>query len=168
MLLKEQSLENLFPEMQRFSKIWIYQSDRFLEANEIELITSKATAFVSGWDSHGSKLKADFVLLHNLFLVFVVDETVHEASGCSIDRSVHFVKAIEKEVGTNFFNRTLTAYFKEDGSITFAPLNAMKRLIASGEITKETLIFSNLVQDLEGFKANWMMPVKDTWVARLF
>ena len=44
-------------------------------------------------------------LYKNRFLILAVDESQASASGCSIDSSVKFVKAMESELGTDFFNR---------------------------------------------------------------
>src|SRR6187402_3641098 len=122
MVTKEISVENLFPEMPGSSRVWIYQANRFLNESEVTLINKLAGEFVRSWESHGSKLKADFSILHNLFLVFSVDENQHEASGCSIDKSVNCVKSIQELTSLNFFDRTIVSYYKKDNTIGLATL----------------------------------------------
>ena len=168
MLLKEQTIESLFPEFPEASKVWVYQSNRAFSEVEKGLIIEKATKFVSSWESHGSLLKADFAIVYDYFLVFVVDENKHEASGCSIDKSVHFVKSIQKLIGINFFDRTSIVYYKQDKTICLVPLSAVKPLIASGEISKDTLVFNNLAEYLDDLKDGWVVTADKTWIARLF
>mgnify|MGYP003490178575 FL=1 len=35
--------------------------------------------------------------IDNLFIVFAVDETYNDASGCSLDKKMNFVKSIERQ-----------------------------------------------------------------------
>ncbi len=167
MAVKEQTIENLFSEMQMYSKVWIYQSNRIFTEEDKLVINKKVPDFIKSWESHGSKLSADFALVYDLFLIISVDENQHEASGCSIDKSVHFIKNIQKLTGISFFERTITAYFKQDKTIALAPLSTIQELVASGEITKDTLVFSNLAESVNELRTNWVIPAEKTWIARL-
>ena len=162
MLEQEQDIKILFPEMSGTSRVWIYQANRFLTEKEQALIYEKATLFVRSWESHGSKLKADFVLLNNLFLIFSVDENQHEASGCSIDKSVHFVKEIQNLVSVNFFDRTIIAYYDFNNALRLISLSTIK----SSEIKFNSLVFNNLVENLDKLRTGWLVPASDSWLSR--
>jgi hypothetical protein len=168
MFTQEQTLETLFSDMSGSSRIWIYQANRFLTENEKTLIITKASDFVKSWESHGSKLKADFTLLHNLFLIFSVDENQHEASGCSIDKSVHFVKEIQKETGINFFDRTIIAYYSSENNISLIPLSEIKKAVVSTSINSKALIFNNLIDSLEKIRTQWIVPAENSWLSKFF
>ncbi len=167
-MIIQEFTNDLFPALPTSSKVWIYQANRFFSEQEEVFIQEKATAFVQQWESHGSLLKADFTLRHHLFLLLSVDEKQHEASGCSIDKSVRFIKEVENTLGISFFDRTVIAYFDQAGKINLTPMAGLKSLIQSGEITSKTLIFNNLPNDLLHLRAKWTIPAEDSWLARFF
>ncbi len=168
MIVQELTTAALFPEMAETSKVWIYQANRVLTIEEETILKEKATLFVKSWESHGSKLKADFTLLHHLFLIFSVDENQHEASGCSIDKSVHFVKEIQNVLGIDFFDRTKVAYFDAENSIRFTTLAGIKQSISAGDLKNNSLIFNNLVDNLAALRSKWVIPAGNSWLSRFF
>jgi hypothetical protein len=48
--------------------------------------------FCIQWTAHGANLKAYGEVRHHRFIVMIVDETAAGASGCSIDKSIHFIR----------------------------------------------------------------------------
>ena len=167
-MLVQESIKFVFPEMPETSKIWIYQANRPMTDEEVVLISKKASDFTLGWESHGSKLKANFTVLYTFFIVFSVDENQHEASGCSIDKSVHFVKELEVLTGIRFFDRTNIAYLNNDNSPYLTPLSNIKTALELGYINNKTLIFNNLIDDLGKFRTDWLIPADSSWLSRFF
>ena len=149
------------------SKIWIYQADRFFTNEEADYTQKKLDNFIENWQSHGQPVKATGKLLHNLFIVLAADEDYNAPGGCSIDSSVHFLKTLEQELRINLFNRSLLALFANE-QISLVSLQKVKEAINTGLITKETLFFDNLVQNLSSFQNNWLVPFGDAWTARYF
>src|SRR5580698_9087632 len=92
------------------SKVRIYQSTRELNADEMARITSILNDFTTGWTAHNNQLKAKAEVRYNRFIILVVDETQAGASGCSIDKSVNFMKLVEQQFGINLFDRFNLAY----------------------------------------------------------
>lgn len=156
-----------FNELSRGARVWVYQSDRPLSEAEVSLIEGAAPAFLDGWATHGKPLKASFQLLHNQFLVLAVDEAAQMASGCSIDSSVSFVKALEKELQLNFMDRSKVAFALED-QVYLEALPKIKNSIEQGKITAETKTFNTLVSSKQELEENWLLPAKDTWLKRYF
>ena len=74
------------------SKVWMYQSSRPLSPEEQQRINVEMQAFARQWTAHNQQLKAWGGVLEDRVLVLMVDETVAGASGCSIDKSVHFMQ----------------------------------------------------------------------------
>jgi len=168
MLLQEEAVKTIFPEMPESAKVWIYQSDRLMTTEEVEFINEKAEEFVAKWESHGNKLKAEFTILYNLFLIFVVDENQKEASGCSIDKSVHFVKEMQTATGLHFFDRTIIVYLDADNNPNFSALSGLKTAVQSGKIDNNTLIFNNLCDTINKVRTEWIVPAGSSWLARFF
>lgn len=104
------SLSNLSPS----SKIWVYKANRELTPSEQVLIREELDVFIPQWASHGNKLFGAAEVRENWFVVLAVDETQSMASGCSIDTSVQFMKALGKELNVDFFDRMHVLIAKED------------------------------------------------------
>jgi hypothetical protein len=99
-----------FPEQ---SRIWIYQADRILSQTEQAWFLEQLEVFMPTWANHGKQLTSTAFIVNDCQIVFVVNEAMIGASGCSIDSSVRFIKQIGSELGVDFFNRFLT-YLVDD------------------------------------------------------
>jgi hypothetical protein len=94
-----------FSQMPPNAKVWIYASDKIISHEQLIIINEMAIPFIQNWTAHQNQLKAEFAVLYNCFLIFMVDEGFNEISGCGIDKSVNLVKDIEKQTNLNLFNR---------------------------------------------------------------
>ena len=156
---------NNFEQFAASSKVWIYQANRNLTEQETTTANTAITEFTSQWAAHSNALKAGGQIYHNRFLVLMVDESQANASGCSIDSSVHFVQELGKHLNIDFFDRMNIAYPNE-GSIATFPLKEFKNLFLSGTLQKSTPIFNNTLTNKQDFDAKWLIPIKDSWLAR--
>ncbi|WP_118193143.1 ABC transporter ATPase [Albibacterium indicum] len=148
-------------------RIWIYQSDRELSETEVGLANNKLQEFAAQWKAHGKELAARAEIRYNRFIILFLNESVEAASGCSIDSSVRFLKAIENELGVNLFDRMQTAYFDGD-QVKAASRTELEALLSAGEINQDTLVFDNTVQSSEELAKRWIVPIKDSWQGRMF
>lgn len=144
------------------SKVWIYQSDRAFEPQELTEIKQLIAAFVQKWASHGTALFAGGDLLYSRFLILMVDESMAGASGCSIDSSVNFVRQLERQFQVGFFDRLSFAWMQND-QVELAPKSVFKQLFQEGIINENTLVFDNLVQNKAQLEAEWLKPIRDSW-----
>ena len=163
--VKSKELNNIIA-LAPTSRVWIYQSNRAFNDNEAAEIKQHISHFAQQWISHNQQLKAYGDLLHHQFLVLMVDESIAGASGCSIDKSVHFMKAIEEKYGVNLFDRLQFAYMADDRVLT-ASKTAFKTRYQNGEINDNTLVFDNLVDNKADFDRNWLKPLKESWHFRM-
>jgi hypothetical protein len=156
-----------FNEMPNRSKIWIYQSDRNLTDLEIAEIKKKSAMFLIDWSSHGNSMVATIDVLHNRFLVVLVDEDAASASGCGIDKSVRFMQQLEKDYLLNLFDRMLVTFRDENGIIRGTKLQEFEQLVEKGILNGETIVFNNLIGTKEEMLAKWEVPMKKSWHARM-
>jgi hypothetical protein len=112
----------LFPNFSEDSSVWAYTADRFLTEKEIQKAKHLLADFLVNWKAHGKSLVCDGIFLYNSLLILVVDENSVQATGCSIDSSVHFVKSLEKELNVSFFNR-LQLLAKKGDELKFVHYN---------------------------------------------
>lgn len=154
-------------EMPDSSRVWVYQADRPLTNSEINAIDEAAEHFTSQWVAHGKSLVATHSIEYSQFLVFAVDESQQNATGCSIDSSVQFVRDIENKLGVSFLDRSKIALL-EDGEVVLKPLTAIKTSIENGEIKPESKVVNNSVSTLRDWKEMWIQPAVKSWMKRFF
>ena len=148
-------------------RIWIYQADRQLTAADKAKILDKLELFTADWKAHGRPLAAKAEVRYDRFIILMVDDAIAPPTGCSIDKSVYLLKEIEQETGLNLFDRLQLAY-RKDGEIAVAPRHEFEQLVASGEITGDTLVFNNLITTYPELDTHWEVPLRESWHAQVF
>ena len=156
-----------FEKLSPSSRLWVYQSDRKLSAEEIADLKVLADEFVENWEAHGQPLAASYEIRFDQFLVISVDEGYNGATGCSIDASVSLVRQIESKLGVSMLDRKKIAFLQDD-QVFLQPLAELKSKVDSGTITKETQTFNNSVSSLKDYTENWLIPSGTSWMARYF
>jgi hypothetical protein len=153
--------ENFHPD----SRVWVYQSNRLFTLSEALEIEEILKQFIYTWNSHGTPVKGEAHLFFGQFIVFIADETATGVSGCSTDSSVRIIKNIEQQYKVNMFDRTMLAFVKDD-KLQMLPLSQTQYAIENGFINGDTLYFNNIVQTKSELETNWIIPVKDSWLAK--
>jgi hypothetical protein len=154
-------------EFSQQSRVWIYQADKKLTDQEVILIQQELDKFATGWTAHSNQLKAKGEVRYNRFLILIVDESQAGASGCSIDKSVHFMKQIEQHFNINLFDRFNLAY-RDGEEILSLPRHAFEDMLKQGKINTETIVYNNMVQNLTELESKWEVPFKNSWHIQLF
>src|SRR5882724_1814513 len=146
------------------SRIWIYQSNRVFSISEALQIEDLLNAFVAEWKSHGTPVKGYGNLFFGQFIVLMADESASGISGCSTDSSVRLIKQIEQQYKVNLFDRQLLAFIIKE-KLQLIPLPQLNYAAENNFITTDSLYFNNTVQTKEELQNNWIIPVKDSWLA---
>lgn len=153
-----------FEKMNPNAKVWIYQSSRNFNEKEVQEISEALKQFVSNWTAHGASLLADAQLISNRFIVFAVDESQAMASGCSIDKSVAIIRQLQSQYNIDLLNRTNILYQSENAWIS-EHFNDVKEKLANHTLTSETHFFDNTITKLKDFHAEWLKPMKNSWLS---
>jgi predicted HTH transcriptional regulator len=149
------------------SRIWIYQSNRKLSKEEQRMITSKTEKFLTEWTAHGNDLQAGVQIAHDQFIIIGVNEAVNEASGCSIDKSVNFIRELDHSLNANLLERTKVAFI-ENFEIRIIDFTEIKKLVADGVIKPGSKIFNNAVASKKELEESWIKPASESWISRYF
>ena len=160
-------MDNTFDVLPSTSRIWIYQSSRAFSPGEEAEILEKAIHFVRSWSAHGNDLHAGARIFHHQFLILSVNEEENGASGCSIDKAFKFIQMLEKEHALYLLDRSKLAFYIDE-EVYLSSVSDLKLKIDSGTITKDTLIFNNLVDKKGDLEHNWIIPAKDSWIKKYF
>ncbi|HTH32623.1 MAG TPA: hypothetical protein VL946_14835 [Lacibacter sp.] len=147
------------------SRVWIYQSSRMFSLGEAIQIEDLLNHFISGWNSHGTPVKGFGTLFFGQFIILMADEKATGVSGCSTDSSVRLIKEIEQLYKVSMFDRQTLAFVRND-KIELLPLNQLQYAFDNGFLQAETIYINNLVQTKEELEQNWLIPVKESWLAK--
>lgn len=147
------------------SRIWIYQANRSFSTDELSEINVDLTAFLNEWTAHGSDLKAAFEIRYNRFIIIALDQSETAASGCSIDASVHFIQQLEKKYKVELLDKMNVSY-KQGEYIAYKPLVEFKKMAKQKAVSKNTVVFNNLVTNKGEYKEHWEVPASESWHSR--
>ena len=154
-----------FSTLPETSRVWIYQSNRPFTDTEILEIEHKLDAFIENWTAHGSDLNAGYVIKYKRFIVIGLNQDLNKATGCSIDASVHFIQHLEQEYQVDLMDK-MNVSFKQGDYITYKPLTDFKQMAKDKAVSKQTIVFNNLVNNIAEFKENWEVPASESWHSR--
>jgi len=156
-----------FEQLDKNSKIWIYQSDRKLTEKEESFVRKNTESFLVEWTAHGNSLQAGMQLHFGQFLIIGVNEGVNEASGCSIDKSVQYITELGKALNIDLLQRSKVAV-KNKTQIQLIEFSEIKSAVESGVISRDTEVFNNAIVSKKDLESNWLLSATDSWIKRYF
>ena len=149
------------------SRVWIYRSDRRLTIDEENKVNNWLSQFVQQWTAHNNSLSANAKVYHHQFIVILLDEeNSAEASGCSIDSQVRFIKDMGNALKVDFFDRLYFDFLEGDQVVSYHK-DEVKNKIESGELSSDPLVFDHVVKTKHKFVENWAVPLSQSWHSRL-
>lgn len=160
------SIEKLIADFDPASKVWVYQSSRPFTSAEENEISQALQSFTKQWAAHNIQLKATGFIVESRVIVLMVDETHTDASGCSIDTSVHFIQGLENEYGVELFDRMIVHYRDVEGWHT-TTLSTLPDLISQHLISKSTIVINPLVATKEEYQHSFVTRIEDCWMMQL-
>ncbi|MEM9680821.1 MAG: ABC transporter ATPase [Bacteroidota bacterium] len=147
------------------SRVWIYQANRSFTDVEIQEIQEKLNIFIENWTAHGKGLQSGYKIVYKRFIVIALNQNLNIATGCSIDASVHFIQELEHTYGVDLMDK-MNVSFKQGEFIAYKPLAEFKTMAKNRSVSKNTIVFNNLVSNIAEFKENWEVPVSESWHSR--
>jgi len=154
-----------FDALEDSARIWIYQSRKKFTETEKNTISQTLSSFTHQWAAHGSPLKTSFAILYDQFIVLAADENFNEASGCSIDSSVHVMKTMDEQFSLGLFDRSQIAFLK-NSEVRIMKLGELPVGLTENTWQKETLTFNNVITTKGELDNKWIVPAKETWLKR--
>lgn len=155
-----------FQKMPDYARVWVYQANKNLSDSQVQAIQQVLENQINNWAAHGADLTGSVQILHNRFIIVTVDERQNQASGCSIDASTRWLKDLGTEMSLDFFDRSIA--FLNNNELQTVEIGKIKLLVYQEILTAETLIFNNLVANIQEFKNNWQIKASDSWMKRYF
>jgi len=153
-----------FEQLPDQSRVWVYQANRPLLADEMEQISSFLTYEMNAWAAHGAPLNASFEIRFGQVVIVAVNEDINEASGCSIDASTRWFKSLGETFQIDFFDRQIAKIQGEQ--ISLIPITSIKDFILSAHLLEEDFIIPPQTSDLSQYRNQWLQPVRESWLKK--
>ncbi|WP_033959150.1 hypothetical protein [Psychroserpens jangbogonensis] len=147
------------------SRVWIYQANRSFTEQEISEIEDKLNIFIENWTAHGSDLQSGYTIKYKRFIVVALNQNLNNATGCSIDASVHFIQQLEKEYNVDLMDKMNVSY-KQGEYVAYKTLLDFKKMAKDKAVSKNTIVFNNMVNNIAEFNENWEVPASESWHSR--
>ena len=159
------NFQNLIPtEFDNNSRVWVYQSSRAFSVSETLEIENLLQAFSKEWCSHGDIVNGYANLFFGQFVIIMADESHIKVGGCSTDSSVRMIKNIEKDYNVELLDRQMLAFIIKE-RIQLVPLEDLNFAIENNSVNLDTLYFNNTILTKKELLTNWIIPVKESWLA---
>ena len=144
------------------SRVWVYSSNRKFIQKEIISIRKDLENFLSNWTSHNQNLETGFELRYDRFIIIAVNQEINNASGCSIDNCVRFIKKLENKYEVDLLDK-MNVIYKQDKHLYHKKLNEFISMYKNNSVSLNTVVFNNLVNTVGEYKLKWEVPVKESW-----
>ncbi|KSA14323.1 hypothetical protein [Maribacter dokdonensis] len=154
-----------FKTLPETSRVWIYQCNRSFSDVEITEISSDLDAFLTSWTAHGNDLNAGYEIKYKRFIVIALDQSTQGATGCSIDASVRFIQELERKYNVMLLDKMNVSY-KQGEFVAYKSLLDFKAMAKQKAISKNTIVFNNLVANKGEYLEHWEVPASESWHAR--
>ena len=147
------------------SRVWIFQANRSFTEQELEEIKSKLDVFIENWTAHGSDLQSGYTIKYKRFIVLGLNQNLNKATGCSIDASVNFIQQLEKDYNVDLLDKMNVSY-KQGEFVAYKTLIDFRKMAKDKAVSKNTIVFNNLVTSIAEFNENWEVPASESWHSR--
>lgn len=154
-----------FDTLPETARIWIYQCNRSFSDSELEEISKKTSVFLEEWAAHGADLQAGFEIKYKRFIVIALDQKINAATGCSIDASVKFIQDLETTYKVDLMDKMNVSY-KQGDFVAYKTLTDFKKMAKDKAVSKNTIVFNNLVNSKAEYLEFWEVPASESWHSR--
>ncbi len=150
------------------AKIWIYTIAPKLTALQEVDFSNELHQFCEHWTAHNKELKAFYKIIDHSILILGVDEHLNPASGCSIDKSVHFLEEMEKKFNISLFDRMLFNVVNDQEEIKTYNKKEFEQLLEYNTIQADSKVINTLTTQLQDWNENGVQPFSKSWMSNFF
>ena len=156
-----------FDQLPDDARVWIYPSNKKFDSELIEKLQHACTQFLEQWTAHGQSLHVGFCFPYNQFIVIGLNQQEQAATGCSIDASVRFIQHLESQYDLILLDK-MNVTFKQGTYVSYKTLTEFKTMASQRAVSKNTIVFNNLVVNKADFLEAWEVPAYESWHSRFF
>jgi hypothetical protein len=153
-----------FPEN---AKLWFYWIPRPLTDEEMAYFQASKQSFLSQWNTHGRANVADAWLIENRCIVVIAGNEFEGVSGCSIDKSVAWIRSLSASWQVDLLDRNWVMFLSQSGQWEMSKLSqfwALRKALVVDDHTQ--LIDSTITQFSE--MEQLVKPFAQSWHAQMW
>lgn len=155
-----------FKDLPADARIWVYQSNRDLTETEKSSALTFLTEAVENWVTHGMPMRGSVNILFNRLVLVAADTAFQQPSGCSIDASTDWLQELGRQMGVDFFDRSI-GYFEGEELKSFSVFEARKHVL-SGLVQPGTRIINAQVGTIAEWEDRGIIPAGSSFLNRYF
>lgn len=149
-----------------YARLWFYNIPRALTPEEIHVFENLRSDFLPSWNTHGKSNQGDVWLVEDRLIVVLGWNDFEPISGCSIDKSVGFIRQLMQEFQLDLMDR-MWVYFHKDDQWQQAKIHQFWAMRKAHEINDDTLILDTTIPDYSQFN-QWVKRLGDSWHASMW
>lgn len=146
------------------SRVWVFGADRPLGEEATATLLKEVDTFLENWKAHGAPLTVGSQFRDNRFLVIAVDQSTAGASGCSIDGLFRVLQGLQQQLGASMVGGGRVFYRDQSGRVQSISRDEVGARSASGELTRDSVVFDTSLTDLGTFRRCFEVRAKESWV----
>lgn len=149
--------------MQQYT--WFFSLEHPVAEAQQAALQADFDRFTAQWKTHGQPVEGLIGLRHGQFVVVQANPGQARPSGCSIDSLKRGVEQILGQHQLTWLDPAWVFYRAADGQIKRVLFRQIPALIASGELTGDSLVFDHSLNQSDDL-SRWEVPLRDTWLRR--
>lgn len=147
------------------AKVWVYPSSRKFYQNELSEVEDKIKNFISEWKNEDPSFKASYRFLYDRFVVILAEEDESKLTNQDLDQVVVFILSLQIEYDIELLDR-MNVCFKQGEYVQYKEVKEFKKLLKNKSVSKNTVVFDNLIQSKEELENFWEVPITESWYHR--
>jgi len=148
------------------SRIWIFPSSRKFYPQELKSIHTSVEDFLTIWKSNDSPIEASFQIKYDRFIIIATTETKNALNLEAHDALSHFIQKLEKTFSVTLIDK-INVCFKQGEYVQYKELVAFKKLIKTRSVSKNTIVFDNMISTKGMLKEDWEIYLSESWLSYL-
>lgn len=159
-------MKTSFSELSDDARIWIFPSSRKFYPQELDELDKNLGDFLDHWPT-SNHYYSSYQLLYKRFIIIGIDEQAQSLDLKDHNALTTFIQKLETAFNVVLMDRINITY-KQGEYVQYKDLGAFKKLVKNRSISKNTVVFDNLINTKEALKYNWEIPISESWLNRFF
>lgn len=154
-----------FDDLEDLAKVFLYPSSKKFYPELLHQIEESVRDFVENW-SKKHDFEAGYKIVYQRFLIVAINSNA-KVTTLVIDELVSFIFKLQSEHEIELLDK-LNVCFKQGEHVQYKEVKEFKKLIKNKSVTKNTVVFNNLINTKAELESDWELPAEDTWYNRMF
>jgi len=144
------------------AQVFVYPSSRKFYPQELQDLQTEILNFL---EENFKEDKFHFKILYNRFLLFFI-EREEPISIELLDKIANFILYLEEKYQVTLLDK-INICFKQGEYVQYQDMKKFRALLKNKSISKNTIIFNNLIINKYDFENNFELPLAESWLSHL-